>query len=268
MGRLSRVSVFGAFVVVVAAVAMVTSTPGSAFVVPTVRIAAADEPVLIDPADVGAVRTREGLRVDEERLASVVAELDARFTRKPDPGGYTMTDSGVTFRYGTPGTRLDREAAAGVLVRALRGQQDLELPLEHLAVDVPEYAIVVRLGEFSLDLYKAAEVVKRYPIGVGLPRYSTPTGEYHIKSKAKDPTWWNPGSSWSRGMPRYVAPGPNNPLGTRAMRLDRDLLAIHGTPNSSTVGRRSSHGCMRMHRADVEELFDIVPEGTPVYIFA
>jgi L,D-transpeptidase ErfK/SrfK len=67
-------------------------------------------------------------------------------------------------------------------------------------------------------------------------------------------------------MPRYIAPGPRNPLGSRAMRLDRESLVIHGTPQPWSVGHHSSHGCIRMLKADVEELFDTVPIGTPVFI--
>jgi L,D-transpeptidase ErfK/SrfK len=67
-------------------------------------------------------------------------------------------------------------------------------------------------------------------------------------------------------MPRYIPPGPRNPLGSRALRLDRGSLVIHGTPQPWTIGRRSSHGCIRMKRADVEQLFELVPQGTPVFI--
>jgi L,D-transpeptidase ErfK/SrfK len=67
-------------------------------------------------------------------------------------------------------------------------------------------------------------------------------------------------------MPWYMPPGPRNPLGTRALGLDRGALVIHGTPQPWTVGTRSSHGCIRMRRGDVEKLFDLVPQGTPVFI--
>jgi lipoprotein-anchoring transpeptidase ErfK/SrfK len=50
------------------------------------------------------------------------------------------------------------------------------------------------------------------------------------------------------------------------MRLDRGALVIHGTPQPWSIGHRSSHGCIRMRRVDVEHLYDIVPVGTPVFI--
>ena len=52
----------------------------------------------------------------------------------------------------------------------------------------------------------------------------------------------------------------------RAERLDRDAIVIHGTPQPWSVGQRSSHGCIRMYKADVEKLFEIVEVGTPVFI--
>ena len=67
-------------------------------------------------------------------------------------------------------------------------------------------------------------------------------------------------------MPAYIGPGPRNPLGTRALRLDRGALVIHGTPQPWSIGQRSSHGCIRMRRADIERLYDLVPEQTPVFI--
>lgn len=269
MGRLLRaLGVVGALGPVALVGVMVATTPSSAYVVPTLRIAAAGEPVRIEPSQLGAVRTDAGLTFDEARLGVVIDDLARRLDRKANAGGYTMSDTGVTFRGGAPGRQLDRAAARDVLLRALHGEEGLELPVNDVGVAVPRYAIVVRLGDFTLDVYEHDRVLKRYRIGVGRLAYHVHTGEYSVKSKSVNPSWWNPNRSWSRSMPRVIPPGPNNPLGTRALRLDRDLLAIHGTPDPSSIGRRSSRGCMRMLRADVEELFDIVPVDTPVFIYA
>ncbi|MGH2760096.1 MAG: L,D-transpeptidase, partial [Actinomycetota bacterium] len=155
-----------------------------------------------------------------------------------------------------------------LLLRALRGSRSgLKLPTRELPAPAPpEFAIVVRLDDFMLDLYRGATVHRNYRVGVGALSFPTPPGVYHIKSKAKNPTWNNPGSAWARSMPRHIGPGPRNPLGTRALRLDREALVIHGTPQPWTIGRRSSHGCIRLKRPDVEQLYDIVPQGTPVFI--
>jgi L,D-transpeptidase ErfK/SrfK len=80
------------------------------------------------------------------------------------------------------------------------------------------------------------------------------------------PSWGNPGSAWAANMPAYIPPGPSNPLGTRALNLNASGIRIHGTTSDWSIGRAASHGCMRMHRWDVEELFDRVEIGTPVLI--
>ena len=67
-------------------------------------------------------------------------------------------------------------------------------------------------------------------------------------------------------MPSYIGPGPSNPLGTRALYLDAPGIRIHGTNNIASVGTPASHGCMRMVRHDVEDLYPRVPVGTPIWI--
>jgi lipoprotein-anchoring transpeptidase ErfK/SrfK len=67
-------------------------------------------------------------------------------------------------------------------------------------------------------------------------------------------------------MPSVIGPGPNNPLGTRALYLNASGIRIHGTPNWRSIGHRASHGCLRMRRRDVENLYPRVPVGTAVWI--
>lgn len=253
----------GALVILpVVGVATMLAAP-QAVSLPTIEVVAAGERIRITPEQLGA--TYEGsLHVDRAKLDGVVGELAARF-RQEGTAGFEMRDDGVVF-HGAPAQELDVEATGELLVRALRGRAaSLSLPTRQSTQD--GYAIVAKLSDFRLHLYEGAELIKSYPIGVGTLG-NVYTGAYSIASKAKDPTWWNPGSTWSRNMPRYVPPGPDNPLGSRALRLDRDLLAIHGTPDPSSVGTRASRGCMRMYAEDVEELFEIVPTGTPVFIYA
>lgn len=67
-------------------------------------------------------------------------------------------------------------------------------------------------------------------------------------------------------MPRFIPPGPNNPLGTRALNLNVSGIRIHGTPNVASIGTAASHGCVRMVRRDIEELYELVDVGTRVLI--
>ena len=67
-------------------------------------------------------------------------------------------------------------------------------------------------------------------------------------------------------LPAVVAPGPQNPLGTRAIYLADGLLRIHGTNDPSSIGTKASSGCFRMYRQDVEELYELVQTGTKVIV--
>lgn len=248
--------------------AAVSMTPSSANAFPVFEISTSKGPVRIAATELGARRTENGLSLDPKRFAQGVERLGTIFNRPAEPANYELVDDRVHLKAGHVGFELDTEAFKAMLLRALRGSRSgLKLPTRQgPAPAPPEFAIVVRLDDFMLDLYRGAGVHENYRVGVGALSFPTPPGVYHIKSKAKNPTWNNPGSAWARSMPRHIGPGPRNPLGTRALRLDRGALVIHGTPQPWTIGQRASHGCIRMKRPDVEQLFDIVPQGTPVFI--
>lgn len=246
----------------------VGTTPPAADSLPSFEIATAAGPIHLSAAEMGAELASEGLQVDEARLDAAVARLADAVRVPAAPDGYELVGERVIVRPGRPGIELDRAATKDLLTKALRGRtSNLTLPVhEAPKPPPPEHAIVVTLQHFRLHLYRNSELSSSYEVGVGALRFPTPPGAYHIRSKAKNPSWTNPGSRWARSMPRHVPPGPRNPLGTRALRLDRGALVIHGTPQPWTVGRRSSHGCIRMRKGDVEQLFEIVAVGTPVFI--
>lgn len=249
-------------------VVAVQATPKSAYALPSFEVATRSGYVKITPAELGAVRNGHGLVVDDAKLTQAVIRLAGMVGSSAQGGTYQLIDGRVELHGGRDGSELDQVAAKALFVRALRGATtNLRLPMKRAAAPpAPQHAIVVKLSQFQLDLYEHTSVATHFQVGVGALRFPTPPGAYYVKSKAKNPSWRNPGSSWARGMPRYLPPGPRNPLGTRAMRLDRGALVIHGTPQPWTIGRRSSHGCIRMRRADVERLYDIVATGTPVFI--
>jgi lipoprotein-anchoring transpeptidase ErfK/SrfK len=251
-----------------AAIAAVSVTPKSASALPAFEIQTAGKPVRVSASELGAKRTGSGLVIDGARFGRAIAHLGEIFNQPAQPATYELQDNAVHLKAGSPGFEIDAAATKRMLLRALRGQRsNLKLPTKEVpAGGPPRYAIVVRLDVLMLDLYEGLDVSRNYTVGVGALRFATPPGAYHVKSKAKNPSWNNPGSAWARYMPRYIAPGPRNPLGTRALRLDRGHLVIHGTPQPWTIGRRASHGCIRMRRDDVEQLYEIVPQGTPVFI--
>ena len=126
-------------------------------------------------------------------------------------------------------------------------------------------ALKIDISERKIYFYDEGKLVKTYGVAVGQPRYPTPTGHYKIVNKAYNPTWSPPPSPWASGL-EPVPPGPGNPLGTRWMGLSAPHVGIHGTPNDSSIGTAASHGCIRMHIPEVEQLFELVYVGTPVDI--
>jgi hypothetical protein len=106
-------------------------------------------------------------------------------------------------------------------------------------------------------------------VATGSRRYATPKGTFKIVNKRFRPTWVNPAKysgGWGAGLPAKIGPGPGNPLGTRALDLNVGGIRIHGTSNAASIGYNVSHGCIRMHMPEVEELFELVGVGTPVVI--
>lgn len=125
--------------------------------------------------------------------------------------------------------------------------------------------IVVYLSDFLLELTENGRKIKSYPIAHGQAAYPTPKGEFHVADMVVDPTWLPPDSAWAREA-QPIAPGPNNPLGTRWIGLNSGVVGIHGTNDAGSIGSRASHGCIRMYVEDVEELYSRIQLGTPVSI--
>ena len=120
-------------------------------------------------------------------------------------------------------------------------------------------AIVINLPSRTLELYTDGVFVKEYPVAIGKPSTPSPLGTFSIINKEYDPAWYPP-----RGG--YVVPsGPDNPLGYRWMGF-LPMYGIHGTNAPWAIGTAVSNGCIRMHEADVEEIFESVPYGTSVQL--
>ncbi|HRJ68900.1 MAG TPA: L,D-transpeptidase [Beijerinckiaceae bacterium] len=106
-----------------------------------------------------------------------------------------------------------------------------------------------------------------YPIAIGKPGMSW-TGETRVTGKAKNPTW-TPTANTRRlkpGLPAFVAAGPKNPLGPRAVYLAKGYYRIHGTNQPSSIGSAASLGCFRMYNSDVVDLFSRVETGARVVV--
>ncbi len=155
----------------------------------------------------------------------------------------------------------------GLLTRANGITESTQLSIGQSVKYTPkDFRIVVERSACRLFLLDKDGLFKRYFVGLGMPGHETVIGKYTIGNKQKDPTWFKPG-----GGP-VAAGDPMNELGTRWMPLvpsDAGLptdLGIHGTIAPETIGQYKSHGCPRMLKEDVEELYDLVVRSTPVDI--
>ena len=125
----------------------------------------------------------------------------------------------------------------------------------------PARRIVVSIADRKLAVIENGRVVKVYPTAVGADATPSPVGTFKIVNRVKNPTWYGP-----KGQ--IVPAGKANPLGDRWMGLSRKGYGIHGTNNQRSIGQNVSHGCIRMRKADVEELFEIVKVGDVVEMLA
>lgn len=136
--------------------------------------------------------------------------------------------------------------------------------------DVNE-GLVINLSEMRLFYFFGHgehKLVRTFPIGIGDEGTDTPTGNFKITQKVVKPSWHVPASIRKERpeLPAVVPPGPENPLGSHALRLSNMSYLIHGTNRPFAVGRRVTHGCIRLYPEDTPKLFDIVPVGTNVQI--
>jgi lipoprotein-anchoring transpeptidase ErfK/SrfK len=127
--------------------------------------------------------------------------------------------------------------------------------------------IIISTKERHLYLIQGNGRAIRYGIGVGREGFQW-QGLLNITRKAEWPDWTPPPEMIARQpyLPRFMAGGPGNPLGARAMYLGTTVYRIHGTNQPNTIGTAISSGCFRLVNADVADLYDRVPVGTKVIV--
>ena len=146
---------------------------------------------------------------------------------------------------------------------------DVVLPTVHLMPDAEPEGIIINLADMRLYYFQEpGGPMQSFPIGIGRDGLTTPKGSTQVARKQKDPTWRPTARMRAEKpeLPEAVPPGPENPLGNRAMYLGWPQYLIHGTNKPLGIGRRVSSGCIRMYPEDVEYLYDQVKIGTKVTV--
>jgi len=140
-----------------------------------------------------------------------------------------------------------------------------EVTKSEVAARYPSYLTLDR-SSYTLRFWRNLELAKTYTVAVGQEGLETPEGLYSIQEKQENPSWHVPESDWAGSLAgQVIPPGPSNPIKARWMAI-YEGAGIHGTEETGSLGTAASHGCVRMAIADVEELYDMVEVGTPIYI--
>jgi lipoprotein-anchoring transpeptidase ErfK/SrfK len=141
-------------------------------------------------------------------------------------------------------------------------KHEIRLAAVLMAASFDAYAyqrrVVISVPNRTLVLFEGDQILKIYQVAVGKPSTPSPEGEFQIINRVPNPTWYGPDGP--------VAPGKDNPLGTRWMGLSFKGYGIHGTNAPGSIGKAASHGCIRMRQHDLEELFELVDVGDAVQL--
>lgn len=129
-------------------------------------------------------------------------------------------------------------------------------------------AILVDIDSRALHYWQENGNYRLYPSSVPLTEDLTRRGRTRVTLKDPAPDWRPTPSMKERNpdWPDYVAPGPDNPLGTRALHLTWTYYRIHGTHDTRKIGRRSSNGCIGLYNEHIEELYELANVGTQVLL--
>jgi len=188
--------------------------------------------------------------------------------RRPMGGGFIEfifgggEGAGASPRYQAPAAAPMAEEAA----RAPLDPKYLPTTVAYAGQEKPGTIIIDTPHRF-LFLVEAGGVARRYGIGVGRPGF-TWAGVKEITAKREWPDWRPPTEMLARrpDLPTFMAGGPENPLGARAMYLGSSLYRIHGSNEPWTIGGAVSSGCIRMRNEDVIDLYNRVKVGTRVIV--
>ncbi len=208
-------------------------------------------------------------------ITPLVKEMAASVALAPRDARIDMTEdaSDVRFIAAKDGARLASLHASNAIAQALvEGQERLRLRVRPVPAAVTARSlgptVVVRVDRNELELYDGFDLQQTWDVATAKPGWTTPVGVWTIWDLRENPAWYNPAlDSWGANLPAVVPGGPGNPMGTRAIYIDAPgLIRIHGTTDPSSIGRYASHGCIRMHNEEIEDLFERIPVGAHVVV--
>jgi L,D-transpeptidase ErfK/SrfK len=146
--------------------------------------------------------------------------------------------------------------------------KNIILPTRHVLPDHKKEGIIINKGDLRVYYFSKDGSIYSYPIGIGRREWETPDGIATVVGKKKNPYWTVPKSILEEEphWPKVVKPGPDNPLGTRAIYLSMPGYLLHGTNKPWGVGMKVSHGCIRLYPEAIEAIYELVDTGEKVVI--
>jgi len=218
------------------------------------------------------------VRHSQKAVQNFTASISRRIRRAPRDSRTIITLRRVRVTHSKAGRDIGAAALAkqiGAAIRDPRITRVFKARVRKVKPKVDAHqarktvgtVITIDQSTFKLRLFKKLKVVRTYKVAVGQRAYPTPNGRFAIQSKQIDPVWSVPNSPWAGELAGSTVGGGSaaNPLKARWMGVSGSV-GIHGTGQGYSIGTRASHGCIRMHVADVKLLFKRVPLGTPVLI--
>lgn len=178
----------------------------------------------------------------------------------------------------------EKGRASPNLIRRLNPAIDWTIIVAGIEVQIPDVTypepreragfVVISLGGKRLEAFDAnTNLLAHFPCSIAARVEKRPAGELHVSTIAPNPNYtFNPEvfpeSAEARQLNRKLVlpPGPNNPVGTAWISLDKPGYGMHGTPSPEQVGRTESHGCFRLANWNAEYLLKLVWVGMPVYV--
>ena len=186
--------------------------------------------------------------------------------RGPWAGAEVTVESGdslISIRKRYLATRPEARLCTGLIERSNRLSGLLQ-PGQKLRIPSDAVRVLVDLEARWALYFLGDEVAAAWPVGIGRSGEATPPGDYTAIEKTEKPTWMKVGQE------PIPFGDPRNPLGTRwigwAREGSKTTYGFHGTREPESIGKAASDGCVRFHNEDVEELFQILPEGTPILV--
>jgi lipoprotein-anchoring transpeptidase ErfK/SrfK len=214
------------------------------------------------------------LDIPSDAVAGFVSSIASETDVAGRDAEATWTGSDLQITEERTGRALARDKATSELREALAGGGDRVELVQNttrpsVTADSFDRLLLLRQGERRVYLYENGRAVQDWPVAVGLDGSPTPTGTFTVGAKRYEPVWTNPAQDrWGADMPAQIGPGPDNPLGPRAINWNRNgadtLIRFHGTPNEDSIGEAASAGCVRMFNDDVIELYDLVETGMTI----